>query len=126
MYDVKLLIGGKEQTAGAARPSSDAIRSVAMSFHAPLPPRRTMQSRRSRPRRRRFQPGRRRARERVAQNSTRPRICSKQRAADFAAAVRDETGSTAGWGHFNVHFAASHVARSRVDDHPGVRRSRAV
>src|SRR5262245_9184371 len=29
------------------------------------------------------------------------------RAADFAAAVRDETGSTAGWGHFNVHFAAS-------------------
>ena len=28
------------------------------------------------------------------------------RAADFAAAVRDETGSTAGWGHFNVHFAA--------------------
>lgn len=29
------------------------------------------------------------------------------RAADIAAAVRDETGSTAGWGHFNVHFAAS-------------------
>jgi benzaldehyde dehydrogenase (NAD) len=29
------------------------------------------------------------------------------RAAEFAAAVRDETGATAGWGHFNVHFAAS-------------------
>ena len=29
------------------------------------------------------------------------------RAAEFALAVRDETGSTAGWGHFNVHFAAS-------------------
>ena len=28
------------------------------------------------------------------------------RAGDFAAAVRDETGSTAGWGHFNVHLAA--------------------
>jgi acyl-CoA reductase-like NAD-dependent aldehyde dehydrogenase len=28
------------------------------------------------------------------------------RAADFAALVRDETGSTGGWGHFNVHFAA--------------------
>jgi acyl-CoA reductase-like NAD-dependent aldehyde dehydrogenase len=28
------------------------------------------------------------------------------RAADFAAAVRDETGATAGWGHFNVHLAA--------------------
>jgi len=27
-------------------------------------------------------------------------------AGDFAAAVRDETGSTAGWGHFNVHLAA--------------------
>jgi acyl-CoA reductase-like NAD-dependent aldehyde dehydrogenase len=26
---------------------------------------------------------------------------------EFAIAVRDETGSTAGWGHFNVHFAAS-------------------
>jgi vanillin dehydrogenase len=25
---------------------------------------------------------------------------------EFAIAVRDETGSTAGWGHFNVHFAA--------------------
>ncbi|HEY3730862.1 MAG TPA: aldehyde dehydrogenase [Steroidobacteraceae bacterium] len=29
------------------------------------------------------------------------------RASDIAAAVRDETGATAGWGHFNVHFAAS-------------------
>jgi benzaldehyde dehydrogenase (NAD) len=29
------------------------------------------------------------------------------RAAEIALAVRDETGSTAGWGHFNVHFAAS-------------------
>lgn len=28
------------------------------------------------------------------------------RAADVAALVRDETGSTAGWGHFNVHLAA--------------------
>jgi vanillin dehydrogenase len=29
------------------------------------------------------------------------------RAQEIALAVRDETGSTAGWGHFNVHFAAS-------------------
>jgi acyl-CoA reductase-like NAD-dependent aldehyde dehydrogenase len=28
------------------------------------------------------------------------------RSQEFAIAVRDETGSTAGWGHFNVHFAA--------------------
>jgi acyl-CoA reductase-like NAD-dependent aldehyde dehydrogenase len=28
------------------------------------------------------------------------------RAADFAVVVRDETGATAGWGHFNVHLAA--------------------
>jgi acyl-CoA reductase-like NAD-dependent aldehyde dehydrogenase len=28
------------------------------------------------------------------------------RAADFAAVVREETGATAGWGHFNVHLAA--------------------
>jgi benzaldehyde dehydrogenase (NAD) len=28
------------------------------------------------------------------------------RSADFAAIVRDETGATAGWGHFNVHLAA--------------------
>ena len=28
------------------------------------------------------------------------------RAADFASVVRDETGATAGWGHFNVHLAA--------------------
>jgi len=28
------------------------------------------------------------------------------RSADFAALVRDETGATAGWGHFNVHLAA--------------------
>jgi acyl-CoA reductase-like NAD-dependent aldehyde dehydrogenase len=29
------------------------------------------------------------------------------RAQEIALTVRDETGSTAGWGHFNVHFAAS-------------------
>jgi acyl-CoA reductase-like NAD-dependent aldehyde dehydrogenase len=29
------------------------------------------------------------------------------RAEQIALAVRDETGATAGWGHFNVHFAAS-------------------
>ena len=29
------------------------------------------------------------------------------RAAEFATIVRDETGSTAGWGHFNVHFATA-------------------
>src|SRR5580693_8466833 len=29
------------------------------------------------------------------------------RAPEIALAVRDETGSTGGWGHFNVHFAAS-------------------
>jgi vanillin dehydrogenase len=29
------------------------------------------------------------------------------RAQEIAVTVRDETGSTVGWGHFNVHFAAS-------------------
>jgi acyl-CoA reductase-like NAD-dependent aldehyde dehydrogenase len=29
------------------------------------------------------------------------------RAQEIALAVRDETGATAGWGHFNVHFGAS-------------------
>ena len=29
------------------------------------------------------------------------------RAQEIALTVRDETGATAGWGHFNVHFAAS-------------------
>jgi acyl-CoA reductase-like NAD-dependent aldehyde dehydrogenase len=28
------------------------------------------------------------------------------KSAEFAAKVRDETGATSGWGHFNVHFAA--------------------
>src|SRR5580658_3292856 len=30
----------------------------------------------------------------------------ESKAAEFAALVRDETGATAGWGHFNVHLAA--------------------
>jgi hypothetical protein len=34
MYDVKLLIGGKEQRRERARPSSGAIRSAATSYRA--------------------------------------------------------------------------------------------
>ena len=107
MYDVKLLIGGKEQAArggatferrnpvsgevvsrAAAASTDDALAAVnaaqgafaAWSAHGP---------------------GARRALLNKAADLL------EARAADFAAAVRDETGSTAGWGHFNVHFAAS-------------------
>jgi len=107
MYDVKLLIGGKEQAArggatferrnpvsgevvsrAAASSTDDALAAVnaAQSAFAAWSAK---------------GPGARRALLNKAADLL------EARAADFAAAVRDETGSTAGWGHFNVHFAAS-------------------
>jgi len=107
MYDVKLLIGGQEIPArggatferrnpvsgavvsrAAASTPEDAIAAVAAAQAAF--PAWSSQG-----------PGARRARLNKAAELL------ESRAADFAAAVRDETGSTAGWGHFNVHFAAS-------------------
>ncbi len=107
MNDVKLLIGGKDVAAttgatferrnpvsgqvvsrAAAAGIEDALAAVAAAhaaFHAWAA----------------LGPGPRRAR------LTKAADLLEARAGDFAAAVRDETGSTAGWGHFNVHFAAS-------------------
>jgi acyl-CoA reductase-like NAD-dependent aldehyde dehydrogenase len=107
MYDVKLLIGGKTQAAragatferrnpvsgdvvsrAAAASTDDALAAVAAAQAAF--PAWSSQG-----------PGARRAKLHKAAELL------EKRAGDFAAAVRDETGSTAGWGHFNVHFAAS-------------------
>jgi acyl-CoA reductase-like NAD-dependent aldehyde dehydrogenase len=107
MYDVKLLIGGKERTANggatferrnpvsgavvsraAAASTDDALAAVAAA-HAAFPAWSAQG------------PGARRAKLNKAAELL------EAHAADFAAAVRDETGSTAGWGHFNVHVAAS-------------------
>jgi acyl-CoA reductase-like NAD-dependent aldehyde dehydrogenase len=106
MYDVKLLIGGKPRTASggktfarrnpvsgetvstaAAATVDDAVAAVdaARAAFAGW----SAQG-----------PGARRALLNKAADLL------EKRAADFAAAVRDETGATAGWGHFNVHFAA--------------------
>jgi benzaldehyde dehydrogenase (NAD) len=107
MYDVKLLIGGKEIAAragatferrnpvsgqvvsrAAAASAEDAVAAVTAAQAAFA-----VWSAQG--------PGARRAKLNKAADLL------EARAADFAAAVRDETGSTAGWGHFNVHFAAS-------------------
>ena len=107
MYDVKLLIGGKERAAhgggsferrnpvsgsvvsrAAAATADDALAAVAAA-QAAFPAWSALG------------PGARRARLNKAAELL------ESRAAEFAAAVRDETGSTAGWGHFNVHFAAT-------------------
>jgi acyl-CoA reductase-like NAD-dependent aldehyde dehydrogenase len=107
MYDVNLLIGGKPQAAiggatferrnpvsgnvvtrAAAASVDDALAAVAAA-QAAFP---TWSAQ---------GPGARRAKLNKAADLL------EARAAEFAAAVRDETGSTAGWGHFNVHFAAS-------------------
>jgi benzaldehyde dehydrogenase (NAD) len=107
MYDVKLLIGGKELAAragatferrnpvsgqvvsrAAAATAEDAVAAIAAA-QAAFP----VWSAQG--------PGARRAKLNKAADLL------EARAADFASAVRDETGSTAGWGHFNVHFAAS-------------------
>ena len=120
MYDVNLLIGGKPQparggatferrnpvsgnvvTRAAAASVDDALAAVAAAQAAF--PAWSAQG-----------PGARRAKLNKAADLL------EARAADFAAAVRDETGSTAGWGHFNVHFAASMLREAAVDDHAGV------
>jgi acyl-CoA reductase-like NAD-dependent aldehyde dehydrogenase len=107
MHDVNLLIGGQEQparggatferrnpvsgqvvTRAAAATTEDALAAVAAAKAAF--PAWSAQG-----------PGARRARLMKAAELL------EARSAEFAAAVRDETGSTAGWGHFNVHFAAS-------------------
>jgi len=107
MYDVKLLIGGEERGANggatferrnpvsgnvvsraAAATTDDAVAAV-NAAQAAFPAWSSLG------------PGARRAKLSKAAELL------EARAADFAAAVRDETGSTAGWGHFNVHFAAA-------------------
>src|SRR5688572_32257527 len=121
MYDVKLLIGGQSQSArggatferrnpvsgdvvtrAAAATADDAIAAVTAAQAAF--PAWSSQG-----------PGARRAKLNKAADLL------EARAADFAAAVRDETGSTAGWGHFNVHFAASllRAAASMTTEVPG-------
>ncbi len=107
MNEVKLLIGGRELSArsgsvferrnpvsgfvvsrsAAAAPADaiDAVNAAAAAFGAWSA----------------LGPGARRAKLNEAADLL------EAEAADFAAAVRDETGATAGWGHFNVHFAAS-------------------
>ena len=106
MYDVKLLIGGKQLaarggstfarrnpvsgevvTTASAASVDDALAAVAAAQEAF--PGWSSQG-----------PGARRAVLNKAADLL------EHRAAEFAAAVRDETGATAGWGHFNVHFAA--------------------
>src|SRR5262245_34523825 len=107
MYDVKLLIGGKPQAAhsGASferrNPVSGSVvtRAAAASTDDALAAVQAAQA--AFPKWSAQGPGARRA----ALNKAADLL--ESRAADFAAAVRDETGSTAGWGHFNVHFAAS-------------------
>jgi benzaldehyde dehydrogenase (NAD) len=107
MYDVNLLIGGKPQpsrtgatferrnpvsgnvvTRAAAASTDDALAAVAAA-QAAFPAWSALG------------PNARRAKLNKAAELL------EARAAEFAAAVRDETGSTAGWGHFNVHLAAS-------------------
>jgi benzaldehyde dehydrogenase (NAD) len=107
MYDVQLSIGGKDMAASEnatferRNPVSGAVvtRAAAASAANAIAAADAAQS--AFPAWSAQGPGARRAQLNQAANLL------EARAAEFAAAVRDETGSTAGWGHFNVHFAAS-------------------
>src|SRR5688572_27645641 len=107
MYDVKLLIGGKTQAArGSAtferrNPVSNQVVSRAAAASADDAVAAVDAAQAAFPAWSMLGPGARRARLNKGADLL------EARAAEFAAAVRDETGSTAGWGHFNVHFAAS-------------------
>ena len=107
MYDVKLLIGGQEQPAGGSatferrNPVSGKVVTRAAAASAEDAVKAVKAAQAAFPAWSALGPGARRAK------LTKAAELLEARAAEIATAVRDETGSTAGWGHFNVHFAAS-------------------
>jgi acyl-CoA reductase-like NAD-dependent aldehyde dehydrogenase len=107
MYDVKLLIAGKLIAArgGATferrNPVSGAVVTTAAAAQVPDAIAAADAAQAAFPAWSAQSPGARRAQLNKAADLL------EARAQEIALAVRDETGSTAGWGHFNVHFAAS-------------------
>jgi vanillin dehydrogenase len=107
MYDVKLLIGGRllDAQAGASferrNPASGALVSRAAAAQVADAAAAADAAASAFPAWSAQTPGARRALLNKAADLL------EARAAEIALMVRDETGSTAGWGHFNVHFAAS-------------------
>jgi vanillin dehydrogenase len=107
MYDVKLLINGRlVPAAGGAtferrNPVSDAIVSRAAAAQVTDAKAAADAAAAAFPTWSALSPTARRAKLNKAADLL------EARAQDIALAVRDETGSTAGWGHFNVHFAAA-------------------
>jgi acyl-CoA reductase-like NAD-dependent aldehyde dehydrogenase len=107
MYDVKLLIGGRLVAAHAGatferrNPASGAIVTRAAAAQGTDATAAADAAAAAFPAWSALNPGARRAQLNKAADLL------EARAGEIALAVRDETGSTAGWGHFNVHFAAS-------------------
>ena len=107
MYDVKLLINGHQiQALSGAKferrnPVSGALVSTAAAAQVADAKAAADAAAAAFPAWSTLSPGARRAKLNKAADLL------EARAQDIALAVRDETGSTAGWGHFNVHFAAS-------------------
>src|ERR1700691_1470858 len=107
MHDVKLLINGRlVPAAGGAtferrNPVSDAIVSRAAAAQVSDAKAAADAAAAAFPAWSTLNPGARRAQLNKAADLL------EARAQEIALAVRDETGSTAGWGHFNVHFAAA-------------------
>jgi acyl-CoA reductase-like NAD-dependent aldehyde dehydrogenase len=107
MFDVKLLIAGKLIPArgGASferrNPVSGAVVTTAAAAQVPDAIAAADAAQAAFPAWSTQSPGARRAKLNKAADLL------EARAQEIAVAVRDETGSTAGWGHFNVHFAAS-------------------
>jgi vanillin dehydrogenase len=107
MYDVKLLIGGRLVAANSGatferrNPASGAIVTSAAAAQRADATAAADAAAAAFPAWSALNPGARRAKLNKAADLL------EARAGEIALAVRDETGSTAGWGHFNVHFAAS-------------------
>ena len=107
MYDVKLLIGGRLVAANSGatferrNPASGAIVTSAAAAQRTDATAAADAAAAAFPAWSALNPGARRAKLNKAADLL------EARAGEIALAVRDETGSTAGWGHFNVHFAAS-------------------
>jgi benzaldehyde dehydrogenase (NAD) len=107
MHDVKLLIGGRlvaaqgDATFERRNPASGAIVSSAAAAQVADARAAGDAAAAAFPAWSALNPGARRAKLNKAADLL------EARAQEIALAVRDETGSTAGWGHFNVHFAAS-------------------
>jgi len=107
MYDVKLLIGGRLVAANSGatferrNPASGAIVTSAAAAQRAEATAAADAAAAAFPAWSTLNPGARRAKLNKAADLL------EARAGEIALAVRDETGSTAGWGHFNVHFAAS-------------------